>query len=74
MNGTNTIPVSTMLLEYMETYTYSCMEGYRTTDELCTVCQYDGTLTLAGDEPNCTSKHLTVRVYTLLCVLVCCTR
>ena len=57
-NGTNTVYVPDSLsdgLIYQESYTYSCMEGYTTTDELCTVCQPDGTLSLTKP-PNCTGK------------------
>ena len=42
-------------LKYLESYTYSCMEGYTTTDDLCTVCQPDGTLSLTT-APNCTGE------------------
>ena len=31
------------------------MEGFNTTDELCTVCQPDGSLSLTNP-PNCTGK------------------
>ena len=57
-NGTNTVYVPDSLsdgLIYQESYTYSCMEGYTTTDELCTVCQPDGTLSLTKP-PNCTGR------------------
>ena len=56
--GINTDDVPDSLsggLDYLETYTYSCMEGYTTTDDLCTVCQPDGTLSLTKP-PNCTGK------------------
>ena len=42
-------------LSYLESYTYSCKEGYNTTDELCTVCQPDGGLSLTKP-PKCTGK------------------
>ena len=42
-------------LSYLESYTYSCKEGYSTTDELGTVCQPDGNLSLTTP-PNCTGK------------------
>ena len=42
-------------LSYLESYTYSCMEGFNTTDELCTVCQPDGSLSVTN-LPNCTGK------------------
>ena len=44
-------------LDYLESYTYSCMEGYNTTDDLCTVCQPDGTLSLTT-APTCTSEFI----------------
>ena len=46
-------------LDYLESYTYSCMEGYTTTDDLCTVCQPDGTLSLTT-APTCTSEFIFV--------------
>lgn len=39
----------------LDSYTYSCNEGYATDDEMCTVCQPDGTLSLET-LPNCSSK------------------
>ena len=42
-------------LSYLESYTYSCREGYTTTDELCTVCQPDGSLSLATP-PRCAGE------------------
>ena len=59
-NGTNTVYVPDSLsdgLIYQESYTYSCMEGYNTTDELFTVCQANGALSLATP-PNCIGKEL----------------
>ena len=53
--GTNTVarpPDVADGLDYLESYTYQCMEGYSTTDELCTVCQPDGSLSLTTP-PNC---------------------
>ena len=58
-NGTNTEPVPDSLqagILYSDSYTYSCMEGYTTSDELCTVCLADGDLSL-NMAPNCTSKY-----------------
>ena len=60
--GINTDDVPDSLsggLDYLETYTYSCMEGYTTTDDLCTVCQPDGTLSLTT-APTCTSESIFV--------------
>ena len=42
-------------LSYLESYMYSCVEGYTTTDELCTVCQPDGSLSLLRS-PACYGK------------------
>ena len=51
---TNPVPVNTTM-KYSTTYTYSCMEGYRTDDELCTVCEADGML--SSPPPNCTGVY-----------------
>ena len=40
-------------LSYLEPYTYTCKKGSATTDELFTLCQPDGSLSLATP-PNCT--------------------
>ena len=56
--GINTVVLPDNLqygLEYLESYTYSCIEGYNTTDELCTVCQPDGSLSLTRP-PQCTGN------------------
>ena len=42
-------------LAYLETYTYTCLSGYETEDELCTVCMPNGMLSLEYS-PNCTSE------------------
>ena len=42
-------------LSYLESYTYSCMEGYATTDPLTTLCQPDGSLSVTNP-PNCTGR------------------
>ena len=53
--GTLDIPTELSLgLSYLESYTYSCKKGYTTSDELCTVCQPDGSL--STPPPNCTGK------------------
>ena len=57
-SGTNTVTLPPEVadgLDYLESYTYQCIEGYSTTDELCTVCQPDGNLSLSTP-PNCTGK------------------
>ena len=49
----NTVDVPDNLnMTYLDTYTYSCLEGYTTTDDICTVCKSDGTLSVSP--PNCT--------------------
>ena len=40
-------------LSYLESYTYSCIEGYTTTDPLTTLCQPDGSLSVTNP-PTCT--------------------
>lgn len=56
MDGTNTYPVPNDLIMYsLDTYIYSCMEGYTTDDQLYTVCRPDGSLSLV-EPPNCTGK------------------
>ena len=42
-------------LSYLESYTYSCNEGYTTTDGLFAVCQPDGSLSLTKP-PSCTGE------------------
>ena len=41
-------------LAYLETYTYSCLEGYVTDNELVVVCQPDGKL--SAPAPNCSGE------------------
>ena len=56
--GTNTNEIPQKIangLSYLESYTYSCKEGYTTTDDLCTVCQPNGNLSLPKP-PNCTGE------------------
>ena len=43
-------------MSYLQTYTYSCLDGYRTDNELCTVCQPNGTL--SSPAPMCSRKLL----------------
>ena len=51
--GTNTVDIPDVLdMTYLDTYTYSCLEGYITTDDICTVCKSDRTLSVPP--PNCT--------------------
>ena len=51
--GMNTVDVPDNLnMTYLDTYTYSCLEGYITTDDICTVCKSDGTLSV--EPPACT--------------------
>ena len=52
-DGNNTVMMPFgLVLAYLDTYTYTCLEGYSTDDELCTVCLPDGTLSLA-EPPIC---------------------
>ena len=54
-NGVFTEPVPSSLesqMTYLQTYTYSCMEGYITTDDTVVVCQPDSTLSISP--PFCT--------------------
>ena len=57
--GDNTEPIPADIvalgLGHLESYTYSCLSGFATTDELCTVCLPDGTLSMDA-APNCTCK------------------
>ena len=41
-------------LAYLDTYTYSCIEGYTTDDELVVVCQSD--CELSAPPPNCSGQ------------------
>ena len=58
-NGTNTEPVPEFQdgIPYPGSYTYSCKEGYVTSDELCTVCLLNGNLSLTSP-PVCMRKYL----------------
>ena len=53
-------------LFYLESYTYSCKEGFITTDELVTTCLPNGTLSLAKP-PTCigelTQTYLVLSVF-----------
>ena len=62
-NGTNTEPVPEFQggIEYPGSYTYSCKEGYVTSDELCTICLLNGSLSLTTP-PVCTRKSLCFRI------------
>ena len=43
-----------LTLNALESYTYSCIDGYATDDNLCTVCLSNGAL--SSPPPNCTGK------------------
>ena len=63
-NGTNTIPVPANLeqsLKYLSSYTYSCKEGYTTTDPLTTICQPDGSLSLTTP-PSCNGEFYQINI------------
>ena len=51
---TENIPADSVDLAYLETYTYACMEGYVTDDELVVVCLPDGEL--SSPAPNCSGQ------------------
>ena len=57
-DGTNTVPVpDDCSLSYGEKYTYSCLEGFETADQLTVECEYDSTgraFILSPAAPNCT--------------------
>ena len=55
-------------LSYLESYTYSCLEGYTTTDVLCTICQPDGTLSLATP-PICNGEFYQINNVYLVYIL-----
>ena len=55
VGGNNTVDIPADVADgllYQEIYTYSCKDGYNTSDELSTVCQPDGTLSLSSP-PAC---------------------
>ena len=57
--GNNTRDIPEELLEngltYLQSYTYSCLDGFFTTDEVFTKCQSDGSLSLANP-PECSGR------------------
>ena len=53
-NGSNTETPTASLL-YQDTYNYSCLTGYNTSNVITTECLADGSLSLVAP-PNCTSK------------------
>ena len=58
-NGVFTEPVPSSLesqMTYLETYTYSCMEGYVTSDNVTVVCQPDQILSIPP--PVCTGWYI----------------
>ena len=67
-SGENTVDLPDDVLDglsYLEPYTYSCKEGYTTTDELCTICQPDGSLS-TNVPPVCKGKlSITTHLYKL---------
>ena len=55
IEGKNLKPVpGNITLRYQETYTYSCIEGFDTMEDLCATCQPDGTLSIPP--PACYGK------------------
>ena len=56
-NGINTEPIPVdkqSSLRYLESYTYSCKDGYTTNDTLYTLCYPNGTL--SAPPPTCSGK------------------
>ena len=53
--GDNTAAVPQNSLVYEQSYTYSCLTGYETSDSLTTQCQADGSWSLAA--PTCNSEY-----------------
>ena len=47
-----------LTLNALESYTYSCIDGYATDDDLCTVCLSNGSLSIPP--PSCSGKWSTV--------------
>ena len=53
-DGKNTEPVPDALrhcMPYLQSYTYSCTDGFYTEDEICVFCRPDGSL--SAPPPNC---------------------
>ena len=58
-NGNNAVVVSNDLITSVgETYTYKCLCGYNTTDELVTTCTSDGSWSEPPPECNCKNFNL----------------
>ena len=59
--GSNTNPIPNDMVQlgmrYLETYTYSCLPGFETSDDVCTVCLPNGMLSLEAT-PNCTGVYI----------------
>ena len=55
-SGMNTEDVHVNSLKYLESYTYSCMYGYETSDKIYTECLSNGSLSLTSP-PNCSGKY-----------------
>ena len=45
-------------MEYGQSYTYACIDGSITDQELCVVCQADGSLSIPP--PNCSGSKLEI--------------
>ena len=59
--GINTVEIPDVVLDglfHLESYTYSCIDGFVTNDDLCTVCLQDGMLSL-DKAPLCEGKYNT---------------
>jgi hypothetical protein len=53
-NGTFTEVVPPMPIMFEQTFTYSCISGYKTTDDLTVSCMIDGQFSAAA--PTCSGK------------------
>ena len=54
-NGRNTKTVdASMIIQEDKEYTYKCVKGFNTTDNLTTVCRFNGSWT--NSPPICTSR------------------
>ena len=70
MPGINTEEVPGYVnLHYSETYTYNCMEGYITFDEVCATCLINGSLSIPP--PTCIGTEVKLFIYVFFYLVVC---
>ena len=56
-DGNNTEMVeSGLVINYLESYTYQCLSGYTSFDEMCAVCLENNVLSIPP--PNCSGKFM----------------